>query len=100
MEIVRTFKSTEEYINFINQNKIDEVYKEAVDKAIGNQVTEEIIQEAITELSDTESELGILEDLFIENKVSQKELTNAKRRHTKARKNLDRLLEEENKNGN
>lgn len=100
MEIVRTFKSTEEYINFINQNKIDEVYKEAVDKAIGNQVTEEIIQEAITELSDAESELGILEDLFIENKVSQKELTNAKRRHTKARKNLDRLLEEENKNGN
>lgn len=97
MEIVRTFKSTEEYIN---QNKIDEVYKEAVDKAIGNQVTEEIIQEAITELSDAESELGILEDLFIENKVSQKELTNAKRRHTKARKNLDRLLEEENKNGN
>ena len=52
MEIVRTFKSTEEYINFINQNKIDEVYKEAVDKAIGNQVTEEIIQESITELSD------------------------------------------------
>lgn len=100
MEIVRTFKSIEEYINFINQNKIDEVYKEAVDKAIGNQVTEEIIQEAITELSDAESELGILEDLFIENKVSQKELTNAKRRHTKARKNLDRLLEEENKNGN
>lgn len=100
MEIVRTFKSTEEYINFINQNKIDEVYKEAVDKAIGNQVTEEIIQEAIIELSDAESELGILEDLFIENKVSQKELTNAKRRHTKARKNLDRLLEEENKNGN
>lgn len=100
MEIVRTLKSTEEYINFINQNKIDEVYKEAVDKAIGNQVTEEIIQEAITELSDAESELGILEDLFIENKVSQKELTNAKRRHTKARKNLDRLLEEENKNGN
>lgn len=100
MEIVRTFKSTEEYINFINQNKIDEVYKEAVDKAIGNQVTEEIIQEAITELSDAESELGILEDLFIENKVSQKELTNAKRRHTKARKNLDRLLEEESKNGN
>lgn len=100
MEIVRTFKSTEEHINSINQNKIDEVYKEAVDKAIGNQVTEEIIQEAITELSDAESELGILEDLFIENKVSQKELTNAKRRHTKARKNLDRLLEEENKNGN
>lgn len=100
MEIVRTFKSTEEYINFINQNKIDEVYKEAVDKAIGNQVTEEIVQEAITELSDAEAELGILEDLFIENKVSQKELTNAKRRHTKARKNLDRLLEEENKNGN
>lgn len=100
MEIVGTFKSTEEHINSINQNKIDEVYKEAVDKAIGNQVTEEIIQEAITELSDAESELGILEDLFIENKVSQKELTNAKRRHTKARKNLDRLLEEENKNGN
>lgn len=100
MEVVRTFNSTEEYIKFINQSKVDEVYKEAVDNAIGNKVNEELINEAITELADAEAELGILEDLFLNDKVSQKELTNAKRRHTKAKKNLDRLIEEENSNGN
>lgn len=93
-EVVRTFNSTEEYIRFMNNQKIDNLYKEAVDNAIGNQITEEMINEAFTELADAEAELDILEDLFVNDKVSQKEVTTAKRRHTKAKKNLDRLIEE------
>lgn len=96
-EIVRTFNSTEEYIEFINQSKIDDVYKEAVNNAIENKVNEDLIKEAIIELSDAEAELDILEDLFINNKVNQKELTNAKRRYTKAKNNLNRLIEEGDK---
>lgn len=97
LEVVRTFNSTEEYINFINQSKIDDVYKEAVNNAIENKVNEDLIKEAIVELSDAEAELDILEDLFINNKVNQKELTNAKRRYTKAKNNLNRLIEEGDK---
>lgn len=91
MEIVRTFKSTEEYINFINQSKIDEIYKEAVDNAIENQVTEEMILEGITKVADLEAEVSILEDLFIQGKVDKKEVAQSKRRHTKAINELEGL---------
>lgn len=94
MEVVRTFNSTEEYINFINQSKIDEMYKEAVDTAIDNQVTEEMLLEAITKVADTEAELSILEDLFIQGKVDKKEVTQAKRRNTQARNEVENLYKE------
>lgn len=90
-EIVRTFESTEEYINFINKQKIDDVYKEAVDEVLEKETIEELIKEAFTELADAEAEMNILEDLFIEGKVDKKEVTNAKRRYTKAKNNLDEL---------
>ena len=90
MEVVRTFNSTEEYINFINQSKIDEIYKEAVD----NQVTKEMLLEAITKVADTEAELSILEDLFIQGKVDKKEVTQAKRRNTQSRNEVENLYKE------
>ncbi len=93
-EVVRTFSSTEEYINFINQSKIDEMYKEAVDNAVDNQITNEMIIEAITKVADTEVELSILEDLFIQGKVDKKEVTQAKRRHTQARNTVENLYKE------
>lgn len=91
MEVIRTFNSTEEYINFINQSRIDDVYKEAVDTAIDKQVTEEMILEGITKVADLEAEVSILEDLFIQNKVDKKEVTQAKRRYTKAVNELEEL---------
>ncbi len=91
MEVIRTFNSTEEYINFINQSRIDDVYKEAVDTAIDKQVTEEMILEGITKVADLEAEVSILEDLFIQNKVDKKEVTQAKRRYTKAVNELEGL---------
>lgn len=94
MEVVRTFNSTEEYINFINQSKIDEIYKEAVDTAVDNQVTKEMLLEAITKVADTEAELSILEDLFIQGKVDKKEVTQAKRRNTQARNEVENLYKE------
>lgn len=94
MEVVRTFNSTEEYINFINQSKVDEMYKEAIDNAIDNQVTKEMLLEAITKVADTEAELSILEDLFIQGKVDKKEVTQAKRRNTQARNEVENLYKE------
>ena len=91
VEIVKTYKSMEEYIRETQQSMIDQVYKEAVDEAIGKEVTEEMIAEAITKMADAEAELSILEDLFIQGKVDKKEVTQAKRRHTKAVKTLESL---------
>lgn len=93
MEIVKTYKSMEEYIKETQQSMIDQVYKEAVDKAIEQEVTAEMINEAFTELADAEAELLTLEDLFIENKVGKNELTQARRRYTKAKNALDNLCE-------
>lgn len=94
MEVVRTFNSTEEYINFINQSKVDEMYKEAIDNAVDNQVTKEMLLEAIIKVADTEAELSILEDLFIQGKVDKKEVTQAKRRNTQARNEVENLYKE------
>lgn len=91
VEIVKTYKSMEEYIRETQQSMIDQVYKEAVDGAIGKEVTEEMIAEAFTKMADAEAELSILEDLFIQGKVDKKEVAQAKRRHTKAVKTLESL---------
>lgn len=98
IEVIKSFKSTEEYIEYIQQNKIDELYKEAVDSAIEKEAIDDLIVEAFTELADAEAELSILEDLFINGKVNKKEVTTAKRRYTKAKNNLDSLyMEKEGK---
>lgn len=91
VEIVKTYKSMEEYIRETQQSMIDQVYKEAVDEAIGKEVTEEMIAEAFTDMADAEAELSILEDLFVQGKVGKNEVTQAKRRHTKAVRNLESL---------
>lgn len=91
VEIVKSYKSMEDYIKSTQQSMIDQVYKEAVDEAMGKEVTEEMIAEAFTKMADAEAELSILEDLFIQGKVDKNEVTQAKRRHTKAVKELDSL---------
>lgn len=91
VEIVKSYKSMEDYIKSTQQSMIDQVYKEAVDEVIGKEVTEEMIAEAFTEVADAEAELSILEDLFVQGKVGKNEVTQAKRRHTKAVKQLDSL---------
>lgn len=96
-EIIRTFKSTEEYINFINKSRVDNIYKEAIDNVIEKQVTEEMILEGITKVADTEAELSILEDLFVHGKVDKSEVTQAKRRNTKAIKELELLYNAKDK---
>ena len=94
MEIVKTYTNMEEYLDAVNQSKIDKLYKEAVDGALESEVTEEMIARAVAEVADSEAELDILEDLFVHDKVDKKEVTQAKRRHTKAKNNLELLLKD------
>ena len=90
-EIIRTFESTEDYLNYINKQKIDDVYKEAVDEALDKETLEDLLNEAFRNLADAEAEVSILEDLFIGGKVDKNEVTQAKRRHTKAKNRLEEL---------
>lgn len=94
VEIVKSYDSTEEYIKAKNKEKIDNLYKEAADKAIGKKVIEDMIPEAVREVADAEAELSILEELFVQDKVDRKEVTNAKRRYTKAKNILEDLFKE------
>lgn len=93
IEVVKSYSSTEEYIRAMQQSKIDELYEKAVDEAIDKDVTDEMIAEAFTKLADAEAEMLILEELYLQEKVPQKEVTSAKRRHTKAQKELDKLYQ-------
>lgn len=94
VEIVKSYDSTEEYIKAKNKEKIDNLYKEAANKAIGKKVIEDMIPEAVREVADAEAELSILEELFVQDKVDRKEVTNAKRRYTKAKNILEDLFKE------
>jgi hypothetical protein len=94
MEIVKTYTDMKEYLEEVNKSKIDKMYKEAVDGALESEVVEEMIARAVTEVADSEAELDILEDLFVHDKVDKKEVTQAKRRHTKAKNNLELLLKD------
>lgn len=99
IEVVKSYSSTEEYIKDIQQRQIDELYEKAVDEAIDKDVTDEMIAEAFTKLADAEAEMFILEELYLQGNIPQKEVTSAKRRHTKAKKELDKLwqMKEEQK---
>lgn len=94
MEIVKTYTNMKEYLEEVNKSKIDKMYKEAVDGALESEVVEEMIARAVTEVADSEAELDILEDLFVHDKVDKKEVTQAKRRYTKAKNNLELLLKD------
>lgn len=93
IEVVKSYSSTEEYIRAMQQAKIDDLYEKAVNDAIEKDVTEEMIAEAFTKLADAEAEMLILEELYANDKVNQNEVTQAKRRHTKAQKELDKLYQ-------
>ena len=85
MEIVRTFNSTEEYIQFINQQKINETYIEAV---------EEALDKRFTEFTDAEAEMNIAEELFVQDKISKKEMKQIRTRYTKSKNNLNSAIDE------
>lgn len=102
--------STEEYIQEVKTRSIDNVFNEAIKeakqeelKALQSEEYERHIIDLITKLSDLESEISIMSELYlkhlsqttltIDEKVSEKkELTNLKRQYTKIKNELDSLL--------
>lgn len=102
--------STEEYIQEVKTRSIDNVFNEAIKEAkqeelqtLQSEEYENHIIELITKLSDLESEIGIMSELYlkhlsqttltIDEKVAEKkELTNLKRQYTKIKNELDSLL--------
>lgn len=98
MEIIKTYTNMEEYLKETqqklveeNKSKIDKLYENAVNTTIDKETIKEMINKAFKELGDSEAELSILEQLYLQGKVEQKEVINAKRRHTKAEKQLNNL---------
>ena len=94
MEIVRTFNSTEEYIQFINQQKINETYIEAVEEALDKRITQEELNKLFTEFTDAEAEMNIAEELFVQDKISKKEMKQIRTRYTKSKNNLNSAIDE------
>ena len=102
--------STEEYIQEVKIRSIDNVFNEAIKEAkqeelqsLQSEEHEKHIIELITKLSDLESEISIMSELYlkhlsqttltIDEKVTEKkELTNLKRQYTKIKNELDSLL--------
>lgn len=94
MEIVRTFNSTEEYIRFINQKKIEETYVEAVEEALDKEITQEELNALFVEFTDAEAEMNVAEELFSQDKLSKKEMKQIRTRYTKSKNKLDKAIEE------
>lgn len=93
-EVIRTFNSTEEYIQFINQQKINETYIEAVEEALDKKITQEELNKLFTEFTDAEAEMNIAEELFIHDKISKKEMKQIRTRYTKSKNNLNSAIDE------
>lgn len=91
-EIIRTFSSTEEYIRFINQKKIEETYIEAVKEALDKQITEEELNRLFIEFTDAEAEMNIAEELFAQDKISKNDMKQIRTRYTKLKNNLDNAI--------
>lgn len=96
-EIIRTFSSTEEYIRFMNNQKIDELYVEAAEEALDKEITEEELNKLFQDLSDAEAEMNIAEELFAVDRISKKEMKQIRTRYTKAKNRLDKAIEEVNR---
>ncbi|WP_304393379.1 hypothetical protein [uncultured Clostridium sp.] len=94
MEVVRTFNSTEEYIRFINQKKIEETYVEAAEEALDKEITQEELNALFVEFTDAEAEMNIAEELFAQDKLSKKEMKQVRTRYTKSKNKLDKAIEE------
>lgn len=102
--------STEEYIQEVKIRSIDNVFNEAIKEAkqeelqsLQSEEYEKHIIELITKLTDLESQISIMSELYlkhlsqttltIDEKVTEKkELTNLKRQYTKIKNELDSLL--------
>lgn len=91
-EIIRTFSSTEEYIRFINQKKIEETYIEAAKEALDKQITEEELNRLFIEFTDAEAEMNIAEELFAQDKISKNDMKQIRTRYTKLKNNLDNAI--------
>lgn len=91
-EIIRTFSSTEEYIRFINQKKIEETYIEAAKEALDKQITEEKLNKLFIEFTDAEAEMNIAEELFAQDKISKNDMKQIRTRYTKLKNNLDNAI--------
>ena len=91
-EIIRTFSSTEEYIRFMNQKKIEETYIEAAKEALDKQITEEELNRLFIEFTDAEAEMNIAEELFAQDKISKNDMKQIRTRYTKLKNNLDNAI--------
>lgn len=91
-EIIRTFSSTEEYIRFINQKKIEETYIEVAKEALDKQITEEELNRLFIEFTDAEAEMNIAEELFAQDKISKNDMKQIRTRYTKSKNNLDNAI--------
>lgn len=91
-EIIRTFSSTEEYIRFMNQKKVEETYIEAAKEALDKQITEEELNRLFIEFTDAEAEMNIAEELFAQDKISKNDMKQIRTRYTKLKNNLDNAI--------
>lgn len=110
--------TTEEYLKKKEQDELDKLYDEAISEAkqkelsqLAKQEKEEYFISLITKLSDSEDELGILEDQlseYIKNPDVMKDKIDSIRReikvmkikYTKTKNEIDRFIIEEKDNEN
>lgn len=110
--------TTEEYLKKKEQNELDRLFDEAINEAkqkelsqLAKQEKDEYFISLITKLSDSEDELGILEDQLSEyiknpdvmkDKIDsiKREIKVMKIKYTKTKNEIDRFIREEKDNEN